>query len=149
MKPTATATDRGSAAKATCITTPSRCKGVAAYQSSANEGDGFVGKLDLTFYAQPNFSLTGGVGTEPLGTYAHGGFEWQPAWAAAHTMSVFVDGRVGSSGTTRLMGGLNFSFGGTGSTLMERHRYNSPDNALGSPVSSPLTKANYPVEESL
>ena len=137
MKPTATATGRGFGGEGHLYYNAFSLKGVAAYQSSANEGDGFVGKLDLTFYAQPNFSLTGGVGTEPLGTYAHGGFEWQPAWAAAHTMSVFVDGRVGSSGTTRLMGGLNFSFGGTGSTLMERHRYNSPNNALGSPVSSP------------
>ena len=56
-------------------------------------------------------------------------------------MSVFVDGRVGSSGTNRLMGGLKFGFGGTGSTLMERQRYNSPDNALGSPVAK---HRNYP-----
>jgi hypothetical protein len=117
-------------------------KGVAGYQDSDSEGNGFVGKLDLTFYATPNFSVTGGVGTEPLGTYGHAGFEWQPAWAAAHDMSVFVDGRLGESGTNRLLAGLKLNFGGTGSTLMERQRYNSPDEALGSPIA--VAKNNYP-----
>jgi hypothetical protein len=116
-------------------------KGMAGYQQSTAEGNGLIGKLDLTFYATPDFSLTGGVGTDPLGTFGHAGFEWQPAMTGAHGMSVFLDGRFGAAGQNRLIGGLKFHFGGTGKTLIERQRMNSPDEALGSPIS---VKPTYP-----
>jgi hypothetical protein len=88
--------------------------------------NGLFGNLDVVFYATPNFSLTGGVIIDPVGTYGHVGFEWQPAITALPGMSVFVDGQFGTAATTQAMAGLTFHFGGVGKTLIDRDRRDDP-----------------------
>ena len=98
-------------------------EGLASFQNS-NLGDGFAGKLDLSFYATPNFRITGGVETDPGATFGHAGLEWQPgSWSG---VSVTLDGKFGNVNRNELAVGVNFHIGGTGKTLIQRDRGDDP-----------------------
>jgi hypothetical protein len=99
------------------------------YQRST-QGNGFFGKLDLSYYATPDFKVTGGVQTDPQATFGHAGFEWQPAYMAMSSMSIYADGRFGNPSRNQIMAGLKFHFGGVGKSLKDRDRRDDPDGLL-------------------
>ncbi len=103
-------------------------RGALAGQGGTKSG--LFGKLDLVFYATPEFSVTGGIVTDPGATYGHVGFEWQPATAALSGMSIFADGQFGQANRTEFMAGLKFHFGGAGRTLIDRDRRDDPEFSL-------------------
>ncbi len=105
---------------------PSWTLAATAGQQSGDVTKGFFGKLDITFYAGQNFSLTGGVKTDPYGTFGHAGFNWQPAFSAMPAMSIFADGQFGDPLHQRFMAGLDFHFGGQPRTLKDRDRRDDP-----------------------
>jgi hypothetical protein len=102
---------------------------LAGYQQSTG-GNGFYGKLDLSFYATPDFKLSGGVETEPQAIFGHAGFEWQPAFTGVSGISIYADGRFGDPDRNRVMAGINFHFGGVGKTLLDRDRRDDPEGLL-------------------
>ena len=95
-------------------------------EQSGTVPNGLFGKLDVVFYATPNFSLTGGVITDPGATYGHAGFEWQPAMTGLAGMSIFADGQFGQANRAQITAGLTFHFGGASKTLIDRDRRDDP-----------------------
>jgi hypothetical protein len=91
--------------------------------------NGAFGGLDLTFYANPNFSMTvgGELGSQSI---ARAGVEWQPASAGLSGLSLFADGEVGSNGYGRVLAGVKYYFGTHGASLKDRDRRYDPDFSL-------------------
>ena len=103
-------------------------RGALAEQGGTKSG--VFGKLDLVFYATPEFSVTGGIVTDPGATYGHVGFEWQSAMTGLSGMSIFADGQFGQANRTQFMAGLKFHFGGAGRSLIDRDRRDDPEFSL-------------------
>jgi hypothetical protein len=91
--------------------------------------NGAFGRLDVKFYPDPNFALTGGVEAQPSFSLARGGFEWRPAVDALAGISVSGDASVTSTGNYRATFGLHFQIGGS-ETLRDRDRKSDPSSAI-------------------
>jgi hypothetical protein len=96
---------------------------------SGTTANGAFGGLDLTFYANPNFSMTvgGELGSQSI---ARAVVEWQPASAGLSGLSLFADGEVGSNGYGRVLAGIKYYFGTHGASLKDRDRKYDPDFSL-------------------
>jgi hypothetical protein len=91
--------------------------------------NGAFGRLDVKFYPDPNFSLSGGVEVQPSFLMARGGFEWRPAADALPAMSITGDGSLSSTGNYRAMFGLHFQLGGS-ETILDRDRRSDPGTLI-------------------
>ena len=83
------------------------------------------GRMDIIFYATPNFSLSAGGEFGDDSTLGRARVEWQPAFASMPGLSVYADGEFGDD-YARVMAGLNFHFGTAGASLMDRDRRYDP-----------------------
>ena len=81
--------------------------------------------FDITFYATPNLSFTGGVAIDPQRAGVTGKVEWRPAFTSIAGMSVFADGKYSDSNNWHALGGLSFHFG-PAKTLIDRDRRDDP-----------------------
>jgi hypothetical protein len=98
---------------------------------SAQSGDAphtLFGGLDLTFYAHPNFSLTGGAHRENGDWRGHVGVEWQPNGLSG--LSLFADGDFGGNNFAKAVAGVSFHFHTPGVTLIDRDRKYDPHFSL-------------------
>jgi hypothetical protein len=95
-------------------------------EAGAQGGDAphslFAG-LDLTFYAHPNFSLTGGAKYYNNALRGTVGLEWQPD--RMRGLSVFADGDFGSN-FVKAVAGVSFHFHSNNVTLIDRDRRYDP-----------------------
>jgi len=95
-----------------------------------NVEHGFIGSVDLGWYATDNLLLTIGAATNPqtsaVGTAS---IEWQPGIEGASGLAFFAKGAIGENDFASVKAGIRFYFG-QGPTLKARHRYDDPiDNA--------------------
>jgi hypothetical protein len=99
---------------------------------SGDAGNSLFAGLDLTFYAHPNFSLTGGAMYYNDSLRGHAGLEWQPAGLAG--LSVFADGRFGSD-FMQAVAGVSIHFHSNQVPLIDRdRRYDPPFSLFNFPV---------------
>ncbi|HSK40858.1 MAG TPA: hypothetical protein VK943_13915, partial [Arenibaculum sp.] len=98
--------------------------GRAGYQDGEVD-ETLFGRMDIIFYATPNFSLSAGGEFGDDSTLGRARVEWQPAFASMPGLSVYADGEFGDD-YARVMAGLNFHFGTAGASLIDRDRRYDP-----------------------
>jgi hypothetical protein len=98
--------------------------GRAGYQDGEVD-ETLFGRMDIIFYATPNFSLSAGGEFGDDSTLGRARVEWQPAFASMPGLSVYADGEFGDD-YARVMAGLNFHFGTDGASLIDRDRRYDP-----------------------
>jgi hypothetical protein len=98
--------------------------GRAGYQDGEVD-ETLFGRMDIIFYATPNFSLSAGGEFGDDSTLGRARVEWQPAFASMPGLSVYADGEFGDD-YARVMAGVNFHFGTAGASLMDRDRRYDP-----------------------
>jgi hypothetical protein len=105
----------------------------AAGLQAGDVTEGVWGKLDLSYYATPDLSLTVGVETQPDLNLVHAGFEWLPALDTLPELSVFGDVGITSIESYRVLFGVNFQIDAK-APLIDRDRKYNVKSALFSPI---------------
>ena len=103
--------------------------GEVGAQSGGAPHSPFAG-LDVTFYTNPNFSVTAGAEFRESQLVGHAGFELQPNVGHMAGMSVFADAEWGQSNYSKVVAGVTFHFGSAGVTLEDRDRKYDPKFGL-------------------
>jgi hypothetical protein len=96
---------------------------------SGDVDSGMFGRVDLRFYATPDFVLRAGGELSPGIDLARVGAEWRPGFEALPGLSLFADGEFGED-YTAVMSGIRLHFGGSGTTLVDRDRREDPSSKL-------------------
>ncbi len=101
-------------------------------QTGDNVLEGTYGSLGLGWYATENLALSLDFSSNPDTDFISTlGVEWQPAFNAANNVSIFADASVGSDDFESFGVGFRMYFGGSGTTLAGRHRFDDPkDNVV-------------------
>ena len=100
--------------------------GAGGHQSGDVDEGGF-GRVDLKFYATPDFLLKAGGEYSPEMSLGRVGMEWRPAFSALPGLSVYADGELGEDDSDSIMLGIKYHFGKKGASLMHRDRREDPD----------------------
>ena len=103
--------------------------GIAGYQTGDVDEGGY-GRIDLKFYATPDFLLKAGGEFTPEMNLGRVGVEWRPGFNALPGLSIFADGELGEDDSDSIMLGITYHFGKKGSSLMHRDRREDPSFAL-------------------
>ena len=100
--------------------------GMAGHQfSDDDDNDGFVGRLDISWYASKDLLVSVGASSNPQhDILGHAGFEYRPGFEAIPGLSIFAEGAVGENNYNRVYGGIRIYFGASES-LKDRHRYDT------------------------
>lgn len=113
-------------------------------QTGTNILEGNFGSIGLGWYATDNLKFSLDLSTTPdVESITSIGAEWQPAFAAADNLSVYADASRGSDDYESISLGFRMYFGGgSGKTLIERHRYDDPEDniVLGIVRSAPQSR---------
>ena len=91
---------------------------------------GVFGKVDLKFYASPDFVLSAGGEFSPGVQLGSVGAEWRPGFESLPGMSFFADGEFGNNNYESVRVGLTYHFGSSSSTLIDRDRREDPGMKL-------------------
>jgi hypothetical protein len=98
-------------------------------------GDGFIddtwfGEVQASWYLDPDFALTGGVGFNDETAITHIAAEWLVgSGSSLPGLALRGDIYMGDNSYDAVMGGITYYFG-PDATLMDRHRKQDPDSAL-------------------
>jgi hypothetical protein len=103
--------------------------GDVGYQSGEVD-HGIFGRVDLKFYASPDFVLSVGGEAAPGLEFARVGAEWRPGFDALPGLSLFADGEFGSDDYESVRLGFTYHFGSSSSTLIDRDRREDPGMKL-------------------
>jgi len=101
----------------------------AGYQFSDTLDDGGFGDIELRWYLNDNFALSGGGSFDENNSFGRVGAEWQPGFSALPGLAFRVDGVFGEDDYDSILGGITYYFGADAS-LKDRHRRQDPDSAL-------------------
>lgn len=99
---------------------------IGGYMDVSTTGSKFYALGDIALYATDNLRLSIGASTVASFESAHAGLEWFMADTVNVPVSLTLDGRIGDSGFTSIMAGLNLYFGGEDKSLIRRHREDDP-----------------------
>ena len=99
--------------------------GAGGHQSGDVDEGGF-GRVDLKFYATPDFVLKAGGEYSPEMSLGRVGMEWRPAFGALPGLSVHADGEFGEDDSDSIMLGFSYHFGKKGASLIDRDRREDP-----------------------
>jgi hypothetical protein len=117
--------------------------GDLGYQSGEVD-EGVFGRVDLKFYASPDFVLSAGGELSPGVELARVGAEWRPGFESLPGISLFADGEFGSDNYDSVRVGFTYHFGSSSSTLIDRDRKEDPGMKLKNeaPVQAKLKKSS-------
>jgi len=87
---------------------------------------GVFGRVDLKFYATPDFILSIGGETSPGIDLGRISAEWRPGFDALPGLSLFADGEFGSHNYESVRIGFTYHFGSSSSSLIDRDRREDP-----------------------
>ena len=87
---------------------------------------GVFGRVDLKFYASPDFVLSIGGETSPGIDFGRISAEWRPGFEALPGLSLFADGEFGNHDYESVRIGFTYHFGSSSSSLLDRDRREDP-----------------------
>jgi hypothetical protein len=100
-------------------------RGIAGSQSGVTTSP--FARLDVIFYAHPNFEFSLGGEFSSGHNLARIGMEWQPSTLShMSSLSIFADGEIGENGFAKALAGVSFHFGSQGISLIDRDRKYDP-----------------------
>jgi hypothetical protein len=87
---------------------------------------GVFGKVDLKFYATPDFVLSIGGEASPGVKLGKLSAEWRPGLESLPGLSLFADGEFGNHSYDSVRVGMTYHFGSSSSSLIDRDRREDP-----------------------